>query len=135
EDVVSAFRRKALLAGLFFGLQFLNRPNIAIAIAGVIVALIATRRWRAAAWMTAGLAIAITPVAARNAIVTHRFALTSSQGGLNFYIGNHDRATGQYVAVPGVRANMGGQAEDTRKVAEAAMRHPLSDAEVSSFFT
>src|SRR5262249_46185712 len=69
------------------------------------------------------------------AIVAHRFALTSSQGGLNFYIGNHDGANGQYVAVPGVRANMAGQAEDTRKVAEAALGHSLSDAEVSAYFT
>jgi 4-amino-4-deoxy-L-arabinose transferase-like glycosyltransferase len=121
-------------SGIFFGLQFLNRPNIAIAIAGVVVALLVTRRWRAAAWLTAGFAIAVSPVVIRNAVVTHDLALTSSQGGLNFYIGNHANATGQYVAVPGVRANMAGQAEDTRKVAEAAVGHSLTDAQVSSYF-
>jgi 4-amino-4-deoxy-L-arabinose transferase-like glycosyltransferase len=122
-------------AGLFFGLEFLNRPNVAIAIGGVMLALLATRRWRAAVWMTAGLAIAAAPLAVRNAIVTRQFALTSSQGGLNLYIGNHAGATGQYVAVADVRANMAGQAEDTRKVAEAALGHPLSDAQVSSYFS
>ena len=54
---------------------------------------------------------------------------------MNFYIGNHEGATGQYVAVPGVRANMAGQSEDTRRVAEAAVGHRLTDAEVSSYFT
>lgn len=122
-------------SGLLFGFQLLNRPNMAIAIAGVLLALLATRRWRAAAFMVAGIAVAVAPLAIRNAVVTHRFAVTSSQGGLNFYIGNHAGATGQYVAVPGVRASMAGQSDDTRKVAEAAVGHSLSDGEVSSYFT
>ena len=122
-------------SGLLFGVQVMNRPNIAMAIAGLIVVLLATRRWRAAAVMAAGVMIALTPLAIRNVIVARQFALTSSQGGLNFYIGNHEGATGQYVAVPGVRANMAGQFDDTRKVAEAAMGHALSDGEVSSYFT
>jgi 4-amino-4-deoxy-L-arabinose transferase-like glycosyltransferase len=128
-------RDRAALAGVFLGFEFLNRPNAVVAIAGVIVALLVARRWRATMWLVAGVAIATVPVVIRNAIVTHDLALTSSQGGLNFYIGNNANATGQYVAVPGVLANMAGQAEDTRKVAEAAVGHPLSDAEVSSYFT
>ena len=134
NPVASAFRRNTG-AGFLFGLQFLNRPNIAIGIAGVLIALLIARRWRGAIWLTAGAAIAVTPLVVRNAIVTHGFALTSSQGGLNFYIGNHAGASGQYAAVPGVRANMAGQAEDTRKVAESAVGHPMTDAEVSSYFT
>src|SRR4029079_8020030 len=61
----------AVPAGLLFGVQLLNRPNIAMAIAGVILALSAARRWRAAAWLAAGLAIAVAPIAIRNAAVTH----------------------------------------------------------------
>jgi 4-amino-4-deoxy-L-arabinose transferase-like glycosyltransferase len=133
--VVSAFRRNSTIAGALFGLEFLNRPNVAIAIAGVLILLVSTRRWRHATWMAAGLAMAVAPLVARNAIVTHELAVTSSQGGLNFYIGNHAGATGQYEDVPGVRANMAGQAEDTRKVAEAAAGRPLTDAQVSSYFT
>jgi 4-amino-4-deoxy-L-arabinose transferase-like glycosyltransferase len=128
-------RLKMGLAGLLFGLQILNRPNIAIAIAGVALTLAATRRWRAAAWLSAGVLFALTPVVARNALVSGQFALASSQGGLNFFIGNNAQATGQYAAVPGVRANIAGQAEDTRRVAEAAAGHPLSDAQVSAYFT
>ena len=128
-------RDRAALAGVFLGFEFLNRPNVVVAIAGVIVTLLVARRWRATMWLVAGVAIATGPVVIRNAIVTHDLALTSSQGGLNFYIGNNANATGQYVAVPGVLANMAGQAEDTRKVAEAAVGHPLTDAEVSSYFT
>ena len=135
DPPAEAGRYRTFAAGLMFGLQFLNRPNVAIAIAGLVVALAATRRWRAAALLAAGAAVAVAPLAIRNAAVTRQFALTSSQGGLNFYIGNHQGATGQYVAVPGVRANMAGQSDDTRRVAEAAVGHALSDKEVSSYFT
>ncbi len=38
--VASAFRRKELLAGAFFGLQILNRPNVIVAVAGVTLSLL-----------------------------------------------------------------------------------------------
>ena len=85
--------------------------------------------------LAAGLAVAVAPLAIRNAAVAHEFAVTSSQGGLNLYIGNNASATGQYAAVPGVRANMAGQAEDTRTIAEAAADRPLTDGQVSAHFT
>ena len=129
--VGSAFRRKDLWAGVLFGLQTLNRPNVAIAVAGVVVTLAIVRRWRAAVWLAGGIAIAVAPVVARNAIVSHQIALSSSHGGLNFYIGNNAAATGQYASVPGVRGNVEGQSEDTRTVAEQAVGHPLTDTQVS----
>lgn len=133
--VVSAFRRNELFAGLFFGLQILNRPNVIVAVAGLVLSLLAIRRMRVAALLVAGVLVAIAPVVLRNAIVSRQFALVSSQGGLNFYIGNNEAATGQYVAVSGVRANIEGQSEDTRRVAEQAAGRPLTDAEVSAHFT
>ena len=134
--VASAFRRKAAAAaGILFGLQILNRPNIVIAVAGVVLTLLPLHRLRVAALLVAGVLIALTPIAIRNAVVAHQFALAGSQGGLNFYIGNHAQATGQYVEVPGVRANMEGQSEDTRKVAEQATGRTLDDGQVSAYFT
>jgi len=134
--VASAFRRKAAAAaGILFGLQILNRPNIVIAVAGVVLTLLPLRRLRVAALLVAGVLIALAPIAIRNAVVAHQFALAGSQGGLNFYIGNHAQATGQYVEVPGVRANMEGQSEDTRKVAEQATGRTLDDGQVSAYFT
>jgi 4-amino-4-deoxy-L-arabinose transferase-like glycosyltransferase len=133
--VASAFRRKdLLLAGAIFGLQFLNRPNVIVAIAGIALTLVLVRRWRAAAILAAGVMMALAPVVARNLLVSKQPALSSSQGGLNFYIGNREAATGQYESIPGVRANIEGQSEDTRRVAEAAAGRPLTDAEVSSYF-
>jgi hypothetical protein len=135
HPVASTFRWKIALAGVFFGLQILNRPNIAIAVAGLAIALLVMRHRQAAAWFVAAAALTLTPVVARNLVVSRQFALASSQGGLNFFIGNNPEATGQYVAIPGIRANIEGQAEDTRRVAEAAEGRQLSDGEVSGHFT
>jgi 4-amino-4-deoxy-L-arabinose transferase-like glycosyltransferase len=133
--VASAFSRTALASGIFFGLQGLNRPNVLIAVAGVLVVLAVIRRLHVAALVLAGLLAALAPVVLRNVVVAGDWALVSSQGGLNFYIGNHAGATGQYDPVPGVRASVEGQSEDTKRVAENAMRRPLSDSEVSAYFS
>jgi 4-amino-4-deoxy-L-arabinose transferase-like glycosyltransferase len=132
--VPSGFSRNIGLAGLVFGLQILNRPNIAIAVAGVVLTFLVLRRWRTAAALAAGVLVALSPIVIRNVVVSHQFALTSSHGGLNFYIGNLASATGQYTEVPGVRANIDGQSEDTRKVAEQAEGRALTDSEVSAHF-
>ena len=58
----------------------------------------------------------------------------SSQGGLNFYIGNNDKADGTYQDVDGVTPNLQGQQEDARRVASQAAGRPLNDAETSSYF-
>ena len=131
---LDGFRGKSAAAGLLLGLQILNRPNIVIAVAGVVLTLLLIRQLRVAALLVAGVLIALAPIAIRNAFVAHQFALAGSQGGLNFYIGNHAQATGQYVEVPGVRANMEGQSEDTRKIAEQASGRPLDDGQVSAYF-
>ena len=137
--VASAFRRKetplAALAGLLFGLLILNRPNAIVAVAGMLIVLLLVKRMRVAVLVFAGVMAALAPVVIRNAVVSRQFALVSSQGGLNFYIGNSPAATGHYVAVPGVRANIEGQAEDTRRVAEEAAGRPLTDSDVSRHFT
>jgi 4-amino-4-deoxy-L-arabinose transferase-like glycosyltransferase len=135
SPVASGFSRKAAAAGLLLGLQILNRPNIVVAVAGVVLTLLLIRRLRIAGLLVAGVLIALAPIAIRNAVVAHQLALAGSQGGLNFYIGNHAQATGQYVEVPGVRANMEGQSEDTRKVAEQATGRTLDDGQVSAYFT
>jgi tetratricopeptide (TPR) repeat protein len=133
--VASAFRRNDLLmAGLIFGLQTLNRPNMLFAALGLAGMLLIVRRPPAALWLIAGLAAGIAPAAVRNAIVAHQFSLVSSHGGLNFYIGNNAGASGFYQFVPGVTPTITGQETDTRRIAERALGRSLTDAEVSSYF-
>jgi Flp pilus assembly protein TadD len=124
-----------VLSGLVFGLQTLNRPNVLAAAVAIGAALVVVRRWRGAAALAIGLLIGLAPVTIRNVVVAGEWSLVSSHGGLNFYIGNHEAATGYYQTVPGVRPDIVGQQEDTRRVAEAAIGRPLSDADVSAYFS
>ncbi len=122
-------------AGLVWGIQTLNRPNVLIAVLGIAFVMIVTlRRVKPSALLVAGLLAGMAPVAIRNVVVAGEWTLVSSHGGLNFYIGNNADATGFYRPVPGVRPAIVGQEIDTRRIATEALGHPATDAEASSYF-
>jgi Flp pilus assembly protein TadD len=122
------------VSGMAFGVQMLNRPNVAMAALGIAGLLAATRRLRPALSFVAAIAIAVAPVAFRNHAEAASWSPLASHGGLNFYIGNNPGADGTYSEVPGIRPNLDGQQEDARRVAERAARRALTDAEVSDHF-
>lgn len=122
------------LTGLCFGIQALNRPQVLLPVLVVAVVLAGLRRVKPAVLVGVGLTAALLPVAARNVVVSGQWSLVSSHGGLNFYIGNHQEATGLYQPIPGIRPEIEGQREDTRRVAEAAVGRALTDTEVSDYF-
>jgi tetratricopeptide (TPR) repeat protein len=139
-----------IVAGVIFGLATLNRPNMLFGAAAVIMALAIQRlrstkaaadgprsfggRIRPAALLIAGLLAGMAPAAIRNVVVARQWSFISSHGGLNFYIGNGEGATGFYRLIPGINPTIGGQEKDARRVAEAAVGRPLSDAETSDYF-
>jgi tetratricopeptide (TPR) repeat protein len=123
-----------LIAGIVFGLAALNRPNMAIAAAGLAAVLMLRQRIRPALILSAGVLLGMAPVVVRNVVVADQWSLVSSHGGLNFYIGNSAMATGFYNTVPGIQPDIKGQSRDTRLVAEQALGRPLTDAEVSDYF-
>ena len=122
-----------LTSGACFGIQALNRPQILLPVLVIVLLLAAARRAKPAGLVAAGLVAAMLPVAARNVVVAGQWSLVSSHG-LNFYIGNHASATGLYQLIPGIRPEIEGQREDTRRVAEAAAGRSLSDDQVSDYF-
>jgi Flp pilus assembly protein TadD/4-amino-4-deoxy-L-arabinose transferase-like glycosyltransferase len=121
------------LAGATMAVQSLNRPNVILVAAAMLVGLLLVRRLRAVGWVLAGLALALAPVTIRN-VVAGEPSVLSSQGGLNFYIGNNATSTGFYAKPQGVSPTIEGQRTDTRVVAEAALNRKLSDTEVSNYF-
>ena len=123
------------IAGIVAGVQTLNRPNVVLAVAVIFLTLLLVRRWRLALLLVVGFSVGIAPVVARNRIVAGEWALATSHGGLNFFMGNSADATGLYRPPPGIRPDIKGQLTDTRRVAEGALGRPLTDAEVSSYFT
>jgi Flp pilus assembly protein TadD len=85
-------RRDWLLGGVFWGLAAITTPNILLAVP--VIATWTTRRARAAPALPlllflAGVAAPVLPVTARNLAVAGDFVLISSNGGINFFIGNN----------------------------------------------
>jgi tetratricopeptide (TPR) repeat protein len=125
-------------AGAALALLALNRPNalvFAVAAAGVVV----VAQWRrgsvrAAAVLILSLAAVLAANAARNYAASGEAVLIASHGGLNFYIGNHDRADGTYTPVPGITPSIAGQAGDSIRVAESQIGRRLTAGEASDFF-
>lgn len=126
--------RLMLACGVLFGIATLNRPNMLIGAVGVLAALAATKRLAAAALLLTGIVAGMAPVAIRNVVVAHQFSFVSSHGGLNFYIGNGEDATGYYRQVAGVTPNIEGQQTDVVRVASTALGRRVTDSEASTYF-
>jgi tetratricopeptide (TPR) repeat protein/4-amino-4-deoxy-L-arabinose transferase-like glycosyltransferase len=82
-----------------------------------------------------GLALVLTPVAARNYAVGGGFYLTTSQFGPNFFIGNNPRSDGTYSSLRPGRGSPEYERQDATDLAERAMGRTLTPGEVSSYWT
>jgi len=134
-------------AGAALGSLALNRPN-ALVFAVAAAAAVFVIQWRPntadhegrrirvtrAAMLLAALLTVLAANAARNYAVSGEALVIASHGGLNLYIGNHDRADGTYTPVPGITPSIAGQIDDSTRVAEADTGRTLSPAEVSNYF-
>ncbi|HUT25129.1 MAG TPA: glycosyltransferase family 39 protein, partial [Sumerlaeia bacterium] len=108
-------------AGAVCGLSALARPNILLvtpffALWSAWVARRAGLSWRGnfagLVLLTASVVAVILPVTVRNWVVGRDFVLISSQGGINFYVGNNAAATGFTSATP-TRFRYWGEYEDS----------------------
>ncbi len=127
-----------LLAGAALGAACIGR-----AAALVLLPVAALWAWRggregrkarggwAAALVILGASAVVTPVAIRNYVVSGDFVAITSNGGLNFYVGNSEVSTGGYVKPEGLDlvADLPG-----RTIAEAAVGRSLKPSEVSSYW-
>ena len=121
-------------AGASLGLFALNRPNALVFAVAAAAVVCWQARFKRAAVLVASLLAVLAVNAARNYAVSGDAVLIASHGGLNLYIGNHDRADGTYTPVPGITPSIAGQATDSRRVAESSTGRSLSPGEVSSYF-
>jgi len=126
-------------AGALLGILALLREN-ALLLVPFLLPLAWRRedRWlglaRRGGALVAGLALALLPVALRNGVVGRDFLPTTSQGGVNFYIGNNAAADGTYQPiVPGKQIPELERGEPAR-LAEQALGRPLSPGEVSRYW-
>src|SRR5262249_50871927 len=92
-------------------------------------------RLQRATLFLAGLALVLIPVAARNSYVGGGFFITTSQFGPNLYIGNNPEADGTYQSLRFGRGSPEYERQDATELAERAVGHALTPAQVSSYWT
>ncbi|RPH95919.1 tetratricopeptide repeat protein [candidate division KSB1 bacterium] len=88
-----------LLLGLLTGLSALARPSVLIFAVVLIAGHVLQRRqgwWRRALLYVAAIVVLLLPVMIRNYQKAGSFTLTTSSGGVNFFIGNRAGASGIY---------------------------------------
>jgi len=91
----------------------------------------AARRWAPAALVVAGAVLVVAPVTVRNYVASGDFVAITSNGGINFYIGNSAAATGGYVKPAGLDIVSD---PDGRAIAERALGRGLRPSEVSAYW-
>jgi hypothetical protein len=148
-------RGSAALAGAAWGLSAIVRPNVLL-FAPLVLLWLGWRslsssgdrpssgttgggrvRWRyhLPLAFALGLAVPIAPITAYNRISGGEWVLVSSQGGVNFWIGNNPQSDGVTAIVPGTRADWWGGYHDAIRIAEEAEGRTLASSEVSRFYS
>ncbi len=126
--------------GLALGALLLTREHalvFVVAVLGWLAVSEGSRRDRLAraGALVLGLALAVLPVAARNALVGGGFVLTTAQFGPNFYIGNNPAADGTYRPLVFGRGDPRFERQDATQVAERELGTTLTPAQVSRYWT
>ena len=129
------------LVGLVSAFLALLRENMLLVVPFLL--LLTWREKTGKGWMLAlrrcgllllGLSLPLLAVASRNFALGGGFLPTTSQGGVNFWIGNNPAADGTYrPLVPGKQVP-GYEREGARIFAEQAVGHPLAANEVSGYW-
>lgn len=135
------------LAGIIVGLSAIARPNILLLAPFFMLWIFAgfsqlkeiRKRFFVILIYLVGILIPVFSVTLRNYLVTSEAILISSQGGVNFYIGNNPETEGLTMLMPEVQLNeslpWSKFTDATRKAAEDEVGKKLTAAEESSFWT
>ncbi len=130
-----------LLVGLVLGCFVLVRENALILVFVLLLWLFLQfrrqQKKRLLLWSTTfvlGVILILFPVALRNKLVGDEFVLTTSNFGLNLYIGNSEKSIGTYTALVWGRADWRFEQKDATELAERALKRKLSPSEVSNYW-
>jgi len=129
----------ALAAGGAIGVSALGKPNVLLFVPAALLWVWwvfrgterAKRAWRGMVLFAAGTVIVLAPMTVSNYVIAGDFVLTSSNGGINFWIGNNDQADGTFLVPANMRTDLYG---DSKLAAEQALGRSLSSSEVSSYW-
>jgi len=129
--------RNELAAAGLLGLAAAARPNVLALVPVLLVRLwMAGRGPRVALLAGATALLPALGLTAANAAIEGTWVFVASQGGVNFYAGNHSRASGRSVEIPELTDIVSWRqfVAESRQVAERAERRPLDSGEVSRWW-
>ncbi len=129
----------ALASGAAVGVSALGKPNVLLFVPAALFWMWwvlrgtekAKRVWQGAVLLVAGTAVVVLPMTISNYVIAGDFVLTSSNGGINFWIGNNEQADGTFLVPADMRADLYG---GSKLAAEQALGRALSPSEVSSYW-
>jgi 4-amino-4-deoxy-L-arabinose transferase-like glycosyltransferase/cytochrome c-type biogenesis protein CcmH/NrfG len=138
-----------LIGGVVLGLSAIARPNVLIFIPWVVLIILLMNRLKKekvikkqrvvyTLYFLVGVLLAVLPVTTKNYFAADDFVLISSQGGINFYMGNNQDADGKTPQPPGRIQTRGEFMDDAWMasvvLAEEATGQTLKPSLVSRFW-
>ncbi len=129
----------ALAAGAAIGVSALGKPNMLLFVPAAAIWLWwffrgsdrARAAVQAAGLVIVGTMVIIAPMTVMNAIAADDFVLTSSNGGINFWIGNNHGADGTFLVPQAMRVDL---YQSSKMAAQVALGRELKPSEVSSYW-
>lgn len=129
------------LPGLLLGISAIIRPNVLLFAPLAILWIIFISRLEGTVktglyclLFFAGTVTAIAPVTARNYLLTGDTVLITSSGGLNFYLGNNNNASGILTEPDFIRPDPAYEHKDAKEEAERRTGKNLKASEASAFW-
>lgn len=128
-------------SGLFLALSITGRPNLLLLVPIPVLFLFLNRSrlgkasFVFAGLMVVGIAIPIGLTGLHNYHAGGQFNLLTTHGGINFYIGNHENASGTWEAPEGIEASVSAiNLVESKRFAEEATNKELTASQVSRFW-
>ena len=130
-----------IFAGVAFGLLLTAKPHLLIAIPFLLIYFYIVKEdltiqelFCKVMMFLIPVILIVSTVTVRNYTVGKELVLISSNGGENFYIGNHQNANGMYTYVEGISPDIKFQNEDVNTIAQKATGRQMKRSEVSRFW-
>jgi Flp pilus assembly protein TadD/4-amino-4-deoxy-L-arabinose transferase-like glycosyltransferase len=127
--------RKYAIAGFLVGLSALARANVLLFLPVLLVWTLCfvreNKRVRKALLAAAAAAVAIAPATLHNYVASRDFVLITSNGGVNFYIGNGEEATGIFYPAKDITFET---ESSSRSYVERLFGRDMKPSEISAYW-
>ncbi len=127
----------AFASGLLLSLAICGRPNLILLIPVPILYFVLKRQKTTTLVLfnVLGILLPLLLTGAHNQLAGGQFTILTTHGGINFYIGNNEKATGVWQAPEGIEASVSAiNLQESKSFAEKALGKKLTLTQVSKFW-